>query len=174
MSIEVNPTLAQLEESKLNLIMAGSKDSVMMVESGCHMLSEAQMLKALELGHEEIRRIVTLQEQLVEMVGKPKRLAVEVPKDAAVTEKAAAFFAEHGAAAYAITGKKERNQALSEAKSQLIESLSADEKLRAKEYKAAFGAESKKYVRSMILSQSKINGFPTPINMTVRVVEEQQ
>ena len=129
----VNPTLAQLAESKLNLIMAGSKDAVMMVESGSHMLSEAQMLKALELGHAEIRKVVALQEQLVELVGKPKRPAVAVVKDADIAEKVAGFFATHGAAAYALTGKKERYQALSDAKKLLVENLSDVEKLRAKE-----------------------------------------
>jgi polyribonucleotide nucleotidyltransferase len=151
----VNPTLQQLEESQLNLIMAGSKDSIMMVESGSHMLSEAQMLKALELGHAEIRKIVALQEQLVELVGKPKRPVEEVVTDPAVVAKAAAFFAEHGAAAYALTGKKERNDALSAVKARLVESLTEEEKLRAKEYKNAFSAEAKKYVRGTIIKERK-------------------
>ncbi len=136
----VNPTLQQLEESKLNLIMAGTKDAVMMVESGSTMLSEAEMLKALELGHAEIKRLVALQEELVEMVGKPKRqLPPAAEKDAAVAEKAAAVFAEHGATAYAADRQEGgRNEALSAAKADLVETLNEEEKLRAKEYKAAF------------------------------------
>jgi polyribonucleotide nucleotidyltransferase len=155
----INPTLPQMPSSKLNLVLAGTKDAVLMVESGSTILSEEEMLKAIELGHAEIRRLCELQEQFRAAAGKPKR-EVALPKpDPAVAETVAAFFAGKGAAAYAERRKKERTEALREAKKALIESLPDTERLRGKEYAEAFEKESKKYVRRMILEEKvRIDG----------------
>ncbi|MBU2626078.1 MAG: polyribonucleotide nucleotidyltransferase, partial [candidate division Zixibacteria bacterium] len=67
----VNPTLAQLEESDMNIIMAGSADAVTMVEGGCREISEEELLTALSFGHAEINRIVEAIEKLKAKVGKP-------------------------------------------------------------------------------------------------------
>ncbi|MBU1319182.1 MAG: polyribonucleotide nucleotidyltransferase [candidate division Zixibacteria bacterium] len=69
----VNPTLAQLEESDMNIIMAGSADAVTMVEGGCREISEEELLTALSFGHAEINRIVEAIEKLKAKVGKPTR-----------------------------------------------------------------------------------------------------
>ena len=69
----VNPTLQQLEESDINLVMAGSADAVTMVEGGCREISEEDILSALECGHDVIRKIVVAIETLREKAGKPKR-----------------------------------------------------------------------------------------------------
>ncbi len=69
----VNPTLQQIEESDINLVMAGSADAITMVEGGCHEISEEDLLSALECGHEEIKKIVIAIDQLREKAGKPKR-----------------------------------------------------------------------------------------------------
>jgi polyribonucleotide nucleotidyltransferase len=74
----INPTLSELESSRLNLIIAGTADAVTMVESGSKMLTEDEMLRAIELGHEEIRRLVALQKDLVGLAGKPKRAVPQV------------------------------------------------------------------------------------------------
>ncbi len=148
----INPTLKQLETSRLNLTIAGTKDAVTMVESGSKMLSEEEMLQAIELGHAEIKRLVALQEELVKAAGKPKR---ELPPaqevDPSVAEKAASIFADFGVKAYQEREKKARYGALRQAKAELVQSLSEEERLREKEYKAAFETVAKKHVRRMIL-----------------------
>jgi polyribonucleotide nucleotidyltransferase len=69
----VNPTIQQLEESDINLVMAGSADAVTMVEGGCVEISEKELLDALAYGHREIKRIVASIEDLRRKAGNPKR-----------------------------------------------------------------------------------------------------
>ncbi len=152
----VNPTLKQLEASRLNLTVAGTKDAVTMVESGSKMLSEEEMLKAIELGHAEIKRLVALQEELVAAAGKPKRQLPPAPeKDPGVEEKAAAVFADLGVKAYQEREKKARYAGLRAAKAALVEGLDEEQKLREKEYKTAFDGVAKKHVRRMILEEGR-------------------
>ena len=73
----INPTRTQLEESDLDLIVSGTRDSIASVEGGAHEISEAELLEALQFGHEYIKQLVILQDELVEAVGKPK-IEVEV------------------------------------------------------------------------------------------------
>ncbi len=68
----VNPTYTQLEKSSLDLVVAGTKDSVIMIEAGASELSEELMVEAIKVGHEEIKNIVKLQEELASSCGKEK------------------------------------------------------------------------------------------------------
>jgi len=77
----VNPTFAELEESDINLTLAGSKDSITMVEGGGREISEADMLEALAFGHENIKQIVAKIEVLVQLAGKPKASFTSVSVD---------------------------------------------------------------------------------------------
>ena len=70
----VNPTLQEMEESTLDLIVVGTKDGLTMVEAGSQEIPEAELLEALELAHAEIIRICEAQEDLREQVGKAKWL----------------------------------------------------------------------------------------------------
>lgn len=69
----VNPTFAQLEESELDLRIAGSRDAILMVEAGANEISEDVMVEALAFGHEALQPLVQAQEQMAEEVGKAKR-----------------------------------------------------------------------------------------------------
>jgi polyribonucleotide nucleotidyltransferase len=79
----VNPTDKELESSRLDLAVAGTRDHVVMVEAGAEEVSEEEVAQALELAQREIARIVELQEELVREVGKPKRplKPVQFPPD---------------------------------------------------------------------------------------------
>jgi polyribonucleotide nucleotidyltransferase len=68
----VNPSLQDMEESTLDLIVVGTKDALTMVEAGGDEIPEDEILEALELAHNEIRRICETLESLREQVGKPK------------------------------------------------------------------------------------------------------
>jgi len=69
----VNPTMQQMEESDLDLVVAGTKEAIMMIEAGCEEVSEDDVLKAIEFGHKTIKGIIKLQEDLVSAAGKKKR-----------------------------------------------------------------------------------------------------
>lgn len=79
----VNPTVKQQEQSELSLVVAGTKDAVLMVEAGANELSEEVMLEAISYGHDIIREIVAFQESIVGQIGKPKRQIAlyEVPEE---------------------------------------------------------------------------------------------
>lgn len=68
----INPTIAQLEVSELELVVAGTKDAIMMVEAEANELPEEVMLEAIMFGHDEIKNIVAVIEQLVQVAGKEK------------------------------------------------------------------------------------------------------
>lgn len=72
----INPTAAQLEESSLNLTVAGTKDAICMVEAGAQNLSEKEMLEAILFGHEEIKKLCAFQAKIIKEIGIEK---VELP-----------------------------------------------------------------------------------------------
>ena len=95
----INPTLRQIEEqSRLDLVVAGTADAIIMVEAGAKEVPEEQILAAFDVAHAEIRRIVEIQQRLVEMVGKPRReVALAAPDpalEAAVREAALPLIAQ--------------------------------------------------------------------------------
>ncbi|MBR0094989.1 MAG: polyribonucleotide nucleotidyltransferase, partial [Synergistaceae bacterium] len=79
----VNPTEAQMENSMLNLIVAGHEDGITMVESGSYEVSEELLVDALELAHSEIKKIIAVLKQMKEEIGKP---LIEIPKPEKIPE----------------------------------------------------------------------------------------
>ena len=68
-----NPTYSEARESKINIMVAGTEGGIVMVEAGAQQVSEADVLKAIEYGHECCRKITNLIQQMVKVAGKPKR-----------------------------------------------------------------------------------------------------
>ncbi|AZL15193.1 polyribonucleotide nucleotidyltransferase [Rickettsiales endosymbiont of Stachyamoeba lipophora] len=73
----LNPNYKQVQESDLELVIAGTHDSVLMVESEAYELSEAKMLEALRFGHEAFQPVIKLIEELRSEAGKPKRIITD-------------------------------------------------------------------------------------------------
>jgi polyribonucleotide nucleotidyltransferase len=82
-----NPTYQQMEESDLDLRVAGTKDAILMVESGSDEVSEDLMIRALNFAHESIQSVIEIQEKMAAEVGKAKRDVVFYQQDAEVVEK---------------------------------------------------------------------------------------
>lgn len=68
----INPTVDQLEKSDIHLVVAGTKDAINMVEAGANEVPEETMLEAIMFGHEEIKRLIAFQEEIVQLIGKEK------------------------------------------------------------------------------------------------------
>lgn len=68
----LNPTPAELDKSDINLIVAGTEEAINMVEAGSKEVSEEDMVKALEFGHAEVKRLCRWQKDIVAAIGKPK------------------------------------------------------------------------------------------------------
>ncbi|HET9497087.1 MAG TPA: polyribonucleotide nucleotidyltransferase [Candidatus Limnocylindria bacterium] len=75
-----NPTTSQLEDSDMDLVVAGTRDAIMMVEAGAKILPEAVMLDAITWGHSELQKSIEIQEKLVANSGTPKRTPFIGPK----------------------------------------------------------------------------------------------
>ena len=76
----VNPTISQLAESELDLVVSGTRDAIMMVEAGVKILPEDVMADAILFAQKALQPIVEIQEQLRELVGKPKRIPYLEPQ----------------------------------------------------------------------------------------------
>jgi len=87
----INPTTSQAEDSDLHLVVAGTSDAIMMVEAGAKEISEADVLEAIMFGHEEIRRLVSVIEDLAGVAGKPKMPVVLHELDAVLTAEVRAY-----------------------------------------------------------------------------------
>ncbi|HEX5823140.1 MAG TPA: polyribonucleotide nucleotidyltransferase [Candidatus Limnocylindrales bacterium] len=86
----VNPTFTELKDSELDLIVAGTRDAIMMVEAGANLLPEDVMAEAILFGHRSLQPIVDLQEELQKAVGKAKRIPYIEPAANSVLEFASA------------------------------------------------------------------------------------
>src|SRR5450631_784815 len=82
-----NPTYTEGRESKLNIVVAGTEDGIVMVEAGAQQVSEADVLGAIEFGHDCCKKIATAIRQLVALNGKPKRAFVPPTLDQALYEE---------------------------------------------------------------------------------------
>jgi len=69
----VDPTIAEMKESELDLVVAGTEDEILMIECGSDEVSEAEVLEAVKFGHKKIKDVINLQKELMAKVGKPKK-----------------------------------------------------------------------------------------------------
>lgn len=141
----LNPSVEELENSKLDLVVAGTKDSVMMVESEASLLTEEQMLEAVKFGHQGFQPVIELIEDLRKAVNKApwetKELFPQVLKDHIRTLTKDAI-----KEAFTLQIKQERYTLISDIRSAMIEKFTADE-----EYSAAQVIFAFKEVESEIL-----------------------
>ncbi|MCF8720232.1 polyribonucleotide nucleotidyltransferase [Nitrospina gracilis] len=156
----INPTLEQMAESDLNLVMAGTADAITMVEAGAQELDEATMIEALAFGHEHIKEIVKIQVELREMLGKEKA-KVEVPEvNTELQDKIVAFLTPGMEKAMQIPGKQDRQDAIDQLKESMKEQFNpeADPDLEA-EIKGHFKKVEKEVMRRQTLeTQTRVDG----------------
>jgi polyribonucleotide nucleotidyltransferase len=83
----VNPEEATIPESELDLIVAGTDDAILMVEAGANEITEGELLDALDIAHEEIRKLCAAQRDLAERFGKPKKEITPIVVDEGLYEQ---------------------------------------------------------------------------------------
>ncbi len=123
----LNPDNSQLADSKLDLVVAGTKDAVLMVESEANRLSEEVMLGAVVFGHEQMQVAISAINELVAEVGNPSWDWKAPEKDQALIQAVSASASEGLSAAYLTTEKQSRVDKISEVKNAVIEKLCPDE-----------------------------------------------
>src|ERR1700733_4935755 len=150
----VNPTFQQRKESKLDLIVAGSNDGLVMVEAGAKEVTEEQVVKALEIAHEAIKDIVAAIDDLAREAGKKKMHVAkkEIGHDfyREVEEKIFVPLTE----AMRIRGKLENYDRVDEALKDLVASIPEGEVQRKVEAKAIFKELKEKVLREEVLTHN--------------------
>jgi polyribonucleotide nucleotidyltransferase len=148
----VNPTFKQRKESKLDLVVAGSKDGLVMVEAGAKEVSEEQVVVALETAHAAIKQIVATIDDLAKEAGKPKLKVAkrEIGHDfyREVEEKVYVPLSE----AMRIRGKLENYDRVDQLLEELVASLPEDEVQRKLEAKQIFKDLKEKVLREEVLT----------------------
>ncbi len=151
----LNPTASQLQESALDLVVAGTESAVLMVESEAKLLSEDIMLGAVTFGHEASKAVVQAVRELAEEAGVDAwEWEAPVP-DESIAEKVGAAATERLTSAYTIADKMQRRDAISEVKKSVIEALCDAENENAPsegDVSGAFSKVEKTLVREHILS----------------------
>ncbi len=122
----LNPNIDEMDESDLDLVVAGTKDAVLMVESEANVLSEEVMLGAVMFGHEEFQPVIDAVAQLAEKAGKPIREHVE-PDHSDLEKKVVKLVGKDIEKAYKISDKQERYEALDAAKAKAKEEFLTEE-----------------------------------------------
>ncbi|MEW5792083.1 MAG: polyribonucleotide nucleotidyltransferase [Pseudomonadota bacterium] len=158
----LNPSYAELQQSKLDLVVAGTEQAVIMVESEARELPEQVMLDAILFGHEQMQAVIQLIQRLAAEAGKPRWTWAPAAEDedlqAAVAERAREAVAQ----AYGIHVKQERRERLAEIRTQVVTELAGEDPIRADKIKKAFKELESTVVRSQILAgQPRIDGRDT-------------
>lgn len=155
-----NPTLEEIQLGDLNLVMAGTSDGIVMVEAGATELSEEILVSALEFGHEYIKKLITIQVQLKELLGKEK-VAVKVDEHCGELKKRVTDFARPKLeAAMQIAGKAERQNTIDQVCADLAKEVNPEDDAVVKSsISSIFHDIEKDVVRMLILDkQMRVDG----------------
>jgi len=148
-----NPSFAQLEESSMDLVVAGTDEIVCMIEGECLEVSEDTLLNAIEFGHDWIRKLNALQRELLAAAGQKEKWVLDLPgKDTSLAEKVESFIGGDLREAIVVKGKFERAGALSALKEKVKAEFTDGEGDPDPAALEAFGAVEKRLMREMILT----------------------
>lgn len=156
----LNPTADELKTSSLDLVVAGTKGAVLMVESEADVLSEDQMLGAVVFGHEQQQIVIDNINSLVAEVGKAKWDWQPEVVNAELHARVAALAESRLGDAYLITDKQDRYAQINVIKAEVVQTLQTeDEALDAGEISDLLGSIEKNVVRSRVLrGEPRIDG----------------
>ena len=151
----LNPTPGQVEDSDLYLVVAGTKDAIMMVEARANEVPEAQMIEALLFGHEAIKELVALQEEMRAVVGQEKMdIELRLP-DAELRQAVEAYAKDKLEQAVRNVNKQEREADIAEAEAEISQYFQEAYPEQDKEVKEVVQDTLKKVVRNMIVARDE-------------------
>ncbi len=150
-----NPTVDQLEESDLNILLAAKADSIVMVEGGGKQIPEDEVLEALYFGHDQIIPIVKIQNDLRALAGKTKREFTPPSISDDVLRRVRELAEPALRKAYSFTDKLERYANLDKAKAEFKASLPPELVERGSEVSRAYSHVKETIVRGDIVNKSK-------------------
>ncbi|TQS75513.1 polyribonucleotide nucleotidyltransferase [Ornithinibacillus gellani] len=146
----INPTIEQQEKSDISLTVAGTKDAVNMVEAGALEVSEETMLEAILFGHEEIKRLVAFQEEIIESVEVVKSEVALFQLDEELTQEIEGTAKDKLLAAIQVKEKHAREDAIAEVKAEVLANYEEAEPETIKQVKSILDHMVKEEVRRLI------------------------
>ncbi len=175
-----NPPMSDMEHSRLDLVVAGTRDAVLMVEAGAFELTEEEMLQAVMEGHAVCKQLCELQEELVRLCGKPKREFTPPASDTSLEETIGGWMGKRLRESVRSPIKQERDERTAALKAEVISHFTADEPeeevpARSKEVSKVFEKLLKAEVRDAILDEGiRVDGRKPqeirPISVDVGVI----
>jgi len=150
-----NPTVEQRGKSDIDIVVAGSKTGVVMVEGGADIVSEEDMIDAIFFGHESLQPLIEIQQELKQAVGKEKRVIAQPEIDEDLFNKVKELAEEKIHKAVQVKDKIGRNNTLSRVKEELIADLGEDFQERTDEVKSMFKDLVKQVCRDIVLKENK-------------------
>ena len=164
----LNPNYSDLETSSLDMVVAGTKDAVLMVESEASELSEDTMLGAVLFAHQEMQTVISVIEQMADEVGKPRWEWQAEEEDLALKDELSALVGDELNNAYQTVDKQARSTKVSELREMALGKLTEDDKYPQEAVSDAFKKLGKNIVRSRIIAgEPRIDGRD---NKTVRAI----
>jgi polyribonucleotide nucleotidyltransferase len=153
--LKVNPALQDWERCDINIIVAGSKTGVVMVEGSANIVSEADMLEAIFFGHRAMQPLIDMQVKLRELAGAPKRPYAAKPKDPELVAKVEATAAAALREALLTPEKIQRQQATRAVRKALLETLGEAYAERREEVLEALDDLKRRLLRALVLTEGR-------------------
>ena len=155
----INPTNDQLQVSGMEIVVAGTRDAVVMVEGGADSLSEEVVMEGIFYGHQQLQILLDLQEELRAALGKTKRQVEKPEIDEALARKVKEVAAAGMTEVITTVDKMERGRAYDELKARVVAELENEKEDCAGEVKDLLGDLKKKMMRDkIVVEKSRIDG----------------
>ena len=153
-SLVVNPDFEESEACDFDLVIAGTEEAVLMVEGGGLEIKESTLLEAIDIAHGEIKRIVDIQRQFIQLAGKNKRQIVPPVISEEIESSVSALSLERIKDAITIPDKLRRQEVLDTILGEVIDTINVGENDVSREIVVIFNDIEKKLVRDMILEKN--------------------
>ncbi|HHW40395.1 MAG TPA: polyribonucleotide nucleotidyltransferase [Syntrophomonadaceae bacterium] len=149
----INPTVQQSEKSEMHLVVAGTKDAVLMVEAGAQEVPEEIILDAIEFGHTAIKEIIKFQEKIIEAVGKEKLVVPVYKIEPEIEETVRSYLLDKIDNAVRNPDKLARQEAIDQLEKETVEHFVETYPEQEKAIKEVFTKVLKETVRCMIINE---------------------
>ena len=151
----VNPPLSQWDQSDFNIIVAGSKTGVVMVEGGAKTISEADAIEAIYFGHQALQPLIEIQEGLKAKCGKPKRIFEPPKPEPDLVQTVASETSDKMRQALLTPAKIDRQVAIRQVKSDIVLQFEETHPDRENEVKEIFADLKKQISRDLVLKENR-------------------
>jgi len=164
----INPTVSELQDSDIDMVVGGTRDSVLMIEGEMDEITETEMLEAIKAAHASIAKLCDFQDELRNELGKEKREFIPAKADETIEDEVKVLAEDKIKEVIGIgLGKEEYNSKIKEIKDEAIATLVEQEKEEEfiSEAKAILGQIEKNELRNMILTQKRRIDGRTPVDI---------